>query len=49
MKKNVETILEHPIATTIVISSLTNGVAAIIKACKWDGKVVQQVIKETTE
>ena len=43
MKDVVKTVLEHPIATIIVLGSLTRGIATIVAAAK--GNSVDPVVK----
>ena len=42
MKKTIEVIVEHPIATTIVIGSIARSIATIIYAVK--GKPIAPVV-----
>lgn len=42
MKEVVKTILEHPIATIIVLGSLTRGIATVVAAAK--GNSVEPVV-----
>lgn len=45
MEKTVETIVKHPIASTIVITSIARGIAAIIVAAR--GGTIQPVVEIT--
>lgn len=48
MDNVINKILNHPIATWIVISAMTGGVANIVRACKGDKVVpVVSVIENT--
>ena len=42
MKKTVEILVEHPIASTIVIGSIARGIASIVIAAR--GGTVQPVV-----
>lgn len=45
MEKTVETIVKHPIANTIVITSIARGIATIIVAVR--GGTIQPIIEIT--
>lgn len=43
MSNVIDKILDHPIATIVIVSSLTNGAARIISAAR--GQVVEPIVK----
>ena len=45
MEKTIETIVKHPIASTVVITSIARGIASIIVAAR--GGTVQPIVTIT--